>query len=226
MEKIPTIGDRILRGKSLEVGRTEVEEVGDGGENNSEGEENIRNKGQQRLMQNWMRGNVQNQDREDEQRQTNRQDNKREQKQHRHQEGKKHEKDKLQSRHQGEDQLLQHQNGVKETEQHYQTEQKEGQRHRAEIKNCRYTAKKQKLEVGSMKVKSLQKVKRQKGQGKITISSWLTTLLLLVRYKDMITNQEGGEKKSSNEEDDCAHKEKVQGGTESGTGKRSRTGVG
>ena len=52
MDEISTIGDRILQGKSLEVGRTEVEEAGDGGENNSEGEEDIRNKGQQRLMQN------------------------------------------------------------------------------------------------------------------------------------------------------------------------------
>ena len=52
MDKIPTIGDRIIQGKSLEVGRTEVEEAGDGGENNSEAEENIRNKGQHRLMQN------------------------------------------------------------------------------------------------------------------------------------------------------------------------------
>ena len=163
MDKFPTIGDRILRGKSLEVGRTEVEETGDGGENNLEGEENIRNKGQQRLMQNWIRGNVQSQDREDKQRQTNRQDIIGEQKQHRHQESKKHEREKLQSRHRREDQFLQHQNRLKETEQNYQACQKEGQRHRTEIENCQYTAKKHQLEVGSMKVK------RQKEQSIVTI---------------------------------------------------------
>ena len=209
MENIPTTGDRILRGKSLEEGRTERRKTGDEEENNPEGGQSGLEKGQQRLMKNWLRGQGQHQGKEGRKGQAGQQANIGNQKGEKPQS---HHPGKEEERHQNREKVKEHEQEKQEKEEK-QPQKKEQQERRAEdviFENSerRHTVRKEKP------------LKRK-------IASWLTTMLLLFRNRGLESSQEEKTTKCRNIEEDSEHQESgSQRGSRAGVGKRTRTGIG
>ena len=227
MQKIPTTGDRILRGKSLEEGRIEAGDTKDGGGSDPDGGENVAKKGQQELMQNWMRGQVPTKGSEGRQRQLHQQTNKGGQEPSKHQESKETKRDECQSQNQ-KDEQLQHQDKVKEKEKPQKKKKQEArmQWHRTETNNCKYGMQKQGMNATPSKVSLAVKVMSKKEQCRRKLTAWFTTLLLLLRRQEMETNQEDKTFECSIQKEGSLWQEECHAGSGARTGERTRTGIG
>ena len=175
----------------MEEGRIEAGDTKDGGGSDPDGGENVAKKGQQELMQNWMRGQVPTKGSEGRQRQLHQQTNKGGQEQSKHQENKETKRDECQSQNQ-KDEQLQHQDKVKEKEKPQKKKKQEArmQWHRTETNNCKYGMQKQGMNATPSKVSLAVKVMSKKEQCRRKLTAWFTTLLLLLRRQEMETNQE------------------------------------